>query len=298
MKALHAFQRKSVFNAALEYRNLGFSVIPCKQDKRPAIIWNKYQERPAPLEKIVEWFSEGNHFLTKQPGKRYQSIGVVLGAVSNGLVAVDLDGWDAVRQFYRDLPHYQKRTLTIKTGSGNGVHLYFFVDLLPENINVRTEVGGFEVRGNGQYVIAPPSIHPSGNRYSVIAARAIAQVKNLDDISEYFQSWRRAVRSAPLPAGRPVKVKSDPRKDAYLSKVVSDEYSRVECAPLGGRNNALFYASLRLANFAAAGELPWATCEQGLLSAALRAGLPEVESRRTIESAWNIGKNRPKRVKV
>jgi len=298
MKTLPAFQRGTVFNAALEYRNLGFSVIPCNVDKRPAILWQKYQERPAPLERIIEWFSEGNHFRTKQPGKGYQSIGVVLGRVSNNLVAVDLDGWDAVRQFYQDMPQYQQRTLTIKTGSQNGVHLYFFVDFLPENVNVRTDAGGFELRGNGQYVIAPPSIHPSGNRYEVLAAREIANVVNLDDISEYFASLRRAVRSAPLPAGRPVKVKSDPRKDAYLSRVVSDEYSRVECAPLGGRNNALFYASLRLANFAAAGELVWSTCEQGLLSAARSAGLPEMESRRTIESAWNIGKKQPKRVKV
>lgn len=298
MNTLSAFQQHSVFNAALEYRNLGFSVIPCNVDKRPAILWQKYQERPAPLERIMEWFSSGNHFRTKQPGKGYKSIGVVLGRVSNNLVAVDLDGWDAVRQFYQDMPQYQQRTLTIKTGSQNGVHLYFFVDFLPENVNVRTDAGGFELRGNGQYVIASPSPHPSGNRYEVLAAREIAQVANLDDISEYFASLRRAVRSAPLPAGRPVKVKSDPRKDAYLSRVVSDEYARVECAPLGGRNNALFYAGLRLANFAAAGELSWTTCEQGLLSAALRAGLPEMESRRTIESAWQIGKNHPKSVKV
>lgn len=298
MTTLQAFQRGTAFNAALEYHNLGFSVIPCNLDKRPAILWNKYQDQRASYARIVEWFSEENYFRTGIQGKGFQSIGVVLGRVSNNLVAVDLDGWDAVRQFYRDLPQYQQRTLTIKTGSGNGVHLYFFADDMPDNANVRTDAGGFELRGNGQYVIAPPSIHPSGNRYEVLAAREIAQVKNLDDISEYFASLRRAVRSAPLPAGRPVKVKSDPRKDAYLSKVVSDEYYRVECAPLGGRNNALFYASLRLANFAAAGELSWATCEQGLLSAALRAGLQETESRRTIASAWDIGKKQPKRVKV
>lgn len=296
MDTLSAFQRSTVYNAALDYHDIGLSVIPCTVEKRPVIHWQPFQRYRSSYERIEDWFRVGRHFLTHDMGKAYQSIGVVCGAVSGGLVVVDLDGVEAVRQFYAALPHYSGKTLTILTGSEEGIHLYFFVAEMPDNLNVRTDAGGFELRGEGQYVIAPPSPHPSGNRYRVIGARNIAQVKNLDDISEYFRSLR-ARSTAPEPTER-VSVQADQRKVAYLETVVSSEYARVEQSSEGERNNSLFYAGLRLANLAAGGELTWTTCESGLLSAARRAGLPDGEAQKTIASAWNIGKKYPKQVRA
>jgi len=233
MKTLPAFQRGSVFNAALEYHDLGFSVIPCNVNKTPAIKWQQYQQYRPPAGKIHEWFSDWKHHVTGIVGKGYQSIGVVCGNVSRNLVVVDLDGWGAVREFYTALPQYQQRTLTIKTGSGAGVHLYFFVRYMPQNVNVRTTVGGFEIRGNGQYVIAPPSPHESGNRYTVLAAREIASVSNLDDVADWFLSMRRTEEQHIAAVSLVSDLKTnDARITAYLTKAVSEELTNVRWAPL------------------------------------------------------------------
>src|SRR5450631_1210733 len=56
-------------------------------------------------------------------------------------------------------------TATVHTGGG-GFHLYFMCSL---SYSIRNSVGklapGIDVRGENGYVVAPPSIHASGNRY-------------------------------------------------------------------------------------------------------------------------------------
>jgi putative DNA primase/helicase len=56
-------------------------------------------------------------------------------------------------------------TVTARTGSG-GLHLLYQV---PPNQIIRNSVGrvahGVDVRGDGGYVVVPPSIHPSGHLY-------------------------------------------------------------------------------------------------------------------------------------
>jgi hypothetical protein len=51
------------------------------------------------------------------------------------------------------------------TTGGGGVHLYFTTD-----VEVRNSAGkigpGIDIRGDGGYVVAPPSLHISGNRYT------------------------------------------------------------------------------------------------------------------------------------
>jgi putative DNA primase/helicase len=91
------------------------------------------------------------------------NIGVATGA--SNLVVVDIDpkkdgftSWKAL-----NIP---VNTLICKTGSG-GAHLYFTApegDSLP---NTAGKLGkGIDTRGNGGYVVAPPSVHPNGTPYT------------------------------------------------------------------------------------------------------------------------------------
>jgi len=291
-----------MLNAALELQKQGFSIIPCRENKTPAIkAWKRYQNERATEHVVQRWFDlfDLNRLAG---GAGFQSIGVVCGAVSGGLVVVDLDRMMAAKAFYKALPHYAGQTYTVLTGSGNGVHLYFKVKQMPPNMNVRNELGGFELRGEGQYVIAPPSPHPSGRRYIVLRNRPIAEFQNLDDVHAWFQQMReqqnqrehdqlaKAYRDF---GGEPL---GSERNRAYLEKVFSEEVARAESAPKGQRNSRLFYAGLRLANLAAGGELDWARCESALVAAGERAGLPSHEVTRTVASAWRIGSKHPKRV--
>jgi len=55
------------------------------------------------------------------------------------------------------------RTVTSQTGGGGYHYLY----RLPEGVKLRGSLGtGIDLKGPGGYVVAPPSLHPSGKRYT------------------------------------------------------------------------------------------------------------------------------------
>lgn len=96
------------------------------------------------------------------------NVGIRTGRES-GLVVLDVDvrhggnaSLETLEATYDRLP----RTLTARSGSG-GKHLYF---LHPgKRIPNSTQLGGFsglDVRGDGGYIVAPPSLHQSGQHYA------------------------------------------------------------------------------------------------------------------------------------
>ena len=281
-----------IWEAARRYLASGFSVIPCKYKKPQLNAWQEYSVKRPSLREVNRWFEE------EESG---QSIGLVLGAVSHNVVVVDLDGMAAARMFKAMYPAYLN-TRIVMSGSRQGFHLYYRVEDMPDNMNVRVpDVGGFEIRGNGQYVIAPPSPHLAGFNYQVHRDIQIMDLENLNLISDWFSSLREKLQAGRQEeirlAAQPVNLKATAKKREFLRKVMSEEIARVYTAQNGNRNNSLFYAGLRLANFAAGGELTWSGCEAMLLEAALNTQMPESEARRTIASAWRIGSKNPKKVK-
>ena len=134
-----------MINKALEYLKAGASVIPAGNDKIPLIPWKEYQNRlPTEIE-IKDWWK-------KYPNA---NIGIVTGKISN-LIVVDVERGGSISQF--------PETDTVETGGG-GWHLYY--SYIPfEN---KTRIFPLtDIRGDGGYVVAPPSIHKSGNKYKLI----------------------------------------------------------------------------------------------------------------------------------
>lgn len=94
------------------------------------------------------------------------NIGIATGKGSN-VIVLDVDankgGNDSFQELFKDLGFPE--TLTAQTG--NGYHLFFQT---VEGIDVRnsaSEVGqGLDIRGNGGFVVASPSLHQNGKRYS------------------------------------------------------------------------------------------------------------------------------------
>lgn len=142
--------------AALDYLRLGWSVIPIEpRGKRPLIRWQVYQFRQADSKEIAEWFRRWPN----------ANIAVVTGAVS-GLVVLDIDPRHGAAASLEQLEREHGRfagTATTLTGGG-GQHLYF----ARSGIKTRNRAGilpGIDLRGDGGYVVAPPSVHQSGQRY-------------------------------------------------------------------------------------------------------------------------------------
>ncbi len=148
-----------MLEAALSYAAHGWSVIPLRaRDKRPALAsWQEHQSRRAVEEEIRAWWR-------RWPDA---NVGVVTGAVS-GLVVVDLDGPEAVAfAKERGVPE------TPTAATGKGYHIYLAHPGRPvANAAALGGVKGLDVRGDGGYVVAPPSLHPSGRRYAWARGRS------------------------------------------------------------------------------------------------------------------------------
>ena len=121
----------------------GFNVIPLVAgDKRPRAEWLRWQEERCPLDAFRD----------------DDNIGIVCGRTSM-IAVVDADSAEAVAWCDANLPHTPLRVKTSK-----GVHYYYrHVDGVGNAAGVRERV---DVRGQGGYVVAPPSLHPSGTTYA------------------------------------------------------------------------------------------------------------------------------------
>lgn len=147
---------RSMEQAALAYRARGWSVIPIlRADKRPALPWQVYQDRPADEDEIRGWFR-------RWPDA---NLAIVTGRLS-GLVVLDVDPGHGGDESFRRLVAEHGRlpaTVEARTGGG-GRHLYF----RHPGGTVHNKVGlapGIDLRGDGGLVVAPPSVHRSGRRY-------------------------------------------------------------------------------------------------------------------------------------
>lgn len=144
--------------AALAYVEQGFAVIPLRARAKEPMTRHglkDWTDDPESVRAIWQRYPDAN-------------VGIVCGAPSKGLVVVDLDthedgpdGYDALRAWEREhgpLPD----TCTAITGSG-GTHMLFRAshEVRPST-NAELAV---DIRGDGSYIVAPPSVHPSGRRY-------------------------------------------------------------------------------------------------------------------------------------
>ena len=156
-------------NAAVyDYIGRGWSIIPIRpSDKRPLVRWEEFQHRHPSESEARTWFC----------GWPEAGIGIVTGAIS-GLVVVDIDvrhGGDGALEHLEQEHGRLPTTVECRTGGG-GRHLYF---AHPGGL-VRNKVGlapGVDLRGDGGYVVAPPSLHASGLRYAWVAGRAPANTE-------------------------------------------------------------------------------------------------------------------------
>ncbi|MDU7706304.1 MAG: bifunctional DNA primase/polymerase [Clostridium sp.] len=144
---------------ALKYADIGLAVFPLKpKDKRPATE-NGCKAATTDSRQIETWWSRWPN----------ANIGIATGSVSGGLVVIDLDvDKDKGINGYESLAIWQKEngelpeTWTSITGRG-GYH-YIYIDGAT-NRNRAGLYDGIDIRGEGGYIVAPPSIHPNGRQY-------------------------------------------------------------------------------------------------------------------------------------
>ena len=134
--------------------------------------WQKYNYR----------FNDGellNHLIV---GGNYG----IIGGYAN-LILIDADSPE-INELAKTLPD----TFTVKTGSPEKYkkHYFFIADKQIKAIRLsKKSIGDLgDVRSVGQYVVAPNSIHPSGNKYQVIRNLPIAKISE-ETIRNVFKEY-------------------------------------------------------------------------------------------------------------
>lgn len=162
---------------AKHYRDaLGYSVIPVGKDKKPLVkSWLEYQKRRATDEELASWWSEEG-----------AQIGIVTGRISN-LSVVDIDQPDGEKLLLGISPDIASGIVVLTPRGGK--HLYF---AYAEGIRNRAgAIPGTDLRGEGGYVVAPPSVGMNGKRYDWVDGLPFTELPKLPP--KYIEAVESAV---------------------------------------------------------------------------------------------------------
>jgi AAA domain/Bifunctional DNA primase/polymerase, N-terminal len=228
----------SAIDTALLALNLGLSPVPpmedgtkrpfadipdgVHEDGRPKFTWKPYSVKPATVDRVRSWFTNGR-----------KSIGLATGY--NGLECFEFD----CRQTYEDFLEaatelgYGDLVDRIRTGyeeftPGDGVHWLYYCDETrgntklaerpnPADPNKRDPL--IETRGDGGFIIIAPSngtVHPSGGAYKLVNGR-LASISTLQGF-ERDELWNLA-RTFDEMAKAP---EADPDHDPWIMTVPGD----------------------------------------------------------------------------
>jgi hypothetical protein len=267
--------------AALEYAAGGLPVFSClPRGKAPAV-------------------SRGFLSATTNPAtiRRYwtdpdRNIGIPTG-VSSGLWVLDIDGEEGEASLLDLEARHGAIPKTRVSITSRGRHVWFACRA-PIPSSAGRISPGIDVRGDGGYVIAPPSIHESGHRYTFLGdpwapiepAPAwliiAAHTKPIKLITE-----RAMATIGPLcQAG------------AYGRAALRAEISRLSNLPPGSRNHGLNRAAFSLFQLVAGGELSESEVIAALQQACVANGLAVDDGwgsvRATIRSGRSAGLQHPR----
>ncbi len=135
------------------------------------------------------------------------NIGIATGLVSK-MFALDVDGLGAEHELRKLETEHGSLPVTVETITGRGRHLYYKWPGTPVRNSAGKIAPGLDVRGDGGYVLAPPSIHPTGRQYhwsvdsgsTLAAAPAWLLEKICEPKKKTRQCRRRCGASWPRPA--------------------------------------------------------------------------------------------------
>jgi len=159
-----------------DYSTMGLHPIPCEpRGKKPLVQWQQFQDTAPTVSQLKGWW------------QNWPDANIAL-VVGRGVVVVDLDGPQAQELLHEAgivMPGGAPRVRT-----GNGQHVYL---RLPQGRTARNRAGFLstvangvksqvDLRADGGYVLAPPSIHPNGSAYEwLVPMKPLAEIPLVPD---------------------------------------------------------------------------------------------------------------------
>ena len=270
-----------MLEAALAYASRGWPVLPCEpRGKRPfgLLVTHGLKEAttdPATIEGW--WWAEPE-----------ANIGLRTGVAFDVL---DVDGDEGMAALAIEIPFDAPTVDGPTVTTGKGAHVYVAVTGLGNRAGF---LPGVDWRGKGGYVVASPSVHPSGAVYGWKCGEdnpafgANAPIRPAP--AWLLDLLDRRPAPALLPNGQMT------HTSAYGRRALEAECGRIALAPEGQRNHTLNAAAFALGQLVAGGALSADEVIVSLVEVARRIGLKDTEIERTVESGLNAGLRSPRGV--
>lgn len=164
-----------ILDAALDYAEAGFSVIPVRPSDKAPYTAHGLKEATTDTETIREWW-------TRWPDA---NVAIACGKPSHNIVVLDVDmkekknGLRSINAWqvnHGDFPE----TVVANTPSG-GLHFFFRVDD-PSLYKNRVEaIPGVDIRGDGAYVVVYPSVGVNGKWYTWRRGVSCIEIEEIAD---------------------------------------------------------------------------------------------------------------------
>lgn len=276
--------------AALRHAAVGHQVFPLAASKRPVANCDRCRDADHDRQTCPCLLCHGLYAATGDP----ERIAAMLAAVPrpllavrtgqpSGVVVVDIDpgnGGDLAALIRRGLA---PATAHVVTGSG-GWHLWYRWPGRPVPCSAGRLAPGVDVRGDGGYVVIPPSTHPRTGRRYVWADRPRELVEMPSALVE-----------ACLPPSPPVPTNGEPVRPttasaegiSYPDRLLSAHLDAVARAPQGRRRVTLYGAARGVARMVAAGAITTGAAVAALTKAGYDAGQSERDTRRAISGGFD-----------
>jgi hypothetical protein len=192
---------------------------------------------------------------------RTANIGIATGSVSK-LTVLDFD-YDAQVKYKEALPIIESHTKSfIVSQTGKGYHVWLKGNGIGNTIVARSEDRKryIETRGDGGYIVAPPSIHPTRkNKYELIKG-------TVEDFNNYESLTTERIKEILLVLKNHFNEQKDDvvynsenrngdasitveTRVTFINAIIRKQIERVKSATSGERNLVLFQAAAELGKF-------------------------------------------------
>jgi Bifunctional DNA primase/polymerase, N-terminal len=236
---------------ALKYAAQGFAVFPCwPRTKKPATRRGFYEATTNPAA-LRRWFS----------GVQQYNIAVRTGMASHCWI-LDVDDPASLENV---VAKYGPLPLTRQSQASRGVHYWWRTDVPVFCGNSRI-AAGLDVKGDGGFIMVPPSVHPNGSIYRWLNDAPLVVAP------DWLLALARKRPEPNLVLERSSRKHNGP-PGSYGAAALESEIKALASAPRGTRNPQLNCTSFRLHQLVAGDELSRDEVEACLIEACKANGL-------------------------
>lgn len=300
-----------LLQAALAYAALGFKVFPlhgvvdgrctCRKSPEEHVKGRKPGKHPATEHGLKEATDDPDQIRKWWRRNPRFNVGIATGEAS-GFWVLDVDGEDGANALDALETVNGRLPQTVGQMTGGGRHVCFRWDPDGPEIRNRGRIGKVPVdaRGNGGYIVAPPSVHMSGRRYAWWDGCAPGEIAFADAPAWLVElaKPRDTAPAPPIPAAEPRR--REGRASRYGEKALDNAVASIRSAQKGSRDTTLFLTCVSIGKLVAGEEIERDYARETLIAAG-RVHVPdamtEAQLVRQVDRALDsdAARNEPKR---